>query len=354
VPLSLEVTNETKGEGLSSYPVKVKVMAASAGGEAKVLRTLDLRTAQGGALRAEVDAPPGSAVSAEVSFRGVSYESAPAAVKGGEREIRVSVPVYDITDSGDNVSVAERRITLMPGDGGFVRAYDTLVVENRGDRTYVGKWSDELDVTQVLHIPMPGGYMLSGLGGIANDRVLTLGNALVTQEDIKPGRLEISTSYAVTSHTGFFDFALLSSPGAPETLSLTVLFPEAEGWRFKAGGLKEAGQYNYGGRAFRVFKGRPGSAVRMKIYGPGYVGIGGVWAVTMALVAAAALSVLVLFKKPLRLWHLARERSRLEALLEGLREEARDEEAVDYYYPLARALEGRLREIDQRLGAGRA
>lgn len=352
----LEATNATKGEGLSSYPVKIRVLgpAARPGEDPEVLETLEMRTGPDGSLSAEVEAPPGSAISAEASFRGVSYRSEPVVVKTAGEELSVRLPVYDITDSGREVFVSSRQITITPGDGGFVRAYETLVVENRGDRTYIGKWSDDLDVTRVLHIPMPEGYMLSGVGGVSGDRVLTLGGAVVTREEIRPGSHEIRLGYSVTSHTGFFDFALLSSRDAPETLELTVLFAEAEGWRFKPGGLESAGQYSSGGNTYRVYRGEPGNALRMKIYGPGYVATGGVWAVTMALVLVAALSVLVLFKKPLRLWHLARERSRLEAVLEDLQEEAGEKDARGYYAPLARTIEGRLREIDERLGTGHA
>lgn len=352
VTLRVELSNATKGQKLSSYPVNVKVIEAS-GNKAAASRSTEFRTGPDGALKADVKAGPGDTVTAEVNYRGIEYSSEPIVVKSASEPLAISLPVYDITDDREGVSISERQIFLVPGSEKFLKAYETIVVENTGDRTYVGKFNDKLDVSQVLFIPMPEGYMLNGLSGMPADRIITVNGGLVTRQEIKPGKLELSLGYLVSSDTGLFDFTLVGSREAPETREVTVLFPGQDGWEMKARGLRRAGDYKTEGMTFGLWKG-PGEAVRMKIFGPNYVGTTGVWAMTMALSIAGAVAVLLVFRRNIRLWHLARERSRLRSVLRRLEEETPDRESRNYYAPFAKTIKGRLREIERRLGGEHA
>ncbi|MEJ2191722.1 MAG: hypothetical protein P8Y39_05150 [Nitrospirota bacterium] len=347
--VTVEVTNGTSGEPMASHPLSLSVGSLTARGDFEARESRTVKTDDGGVYSGSLDVAPGEELRARAVHRGISYSA--MAEASGNKDLALSLPVYEITDHREGVSVEERSMYVVPKGERFVQVYETLTVVNRGTKTYVGKWSDDLSATQVLFIPMPKYYMLTSLEGIPQGKALTAEKGIVTLKELKPGTHRIALGYFVQSDTGRFDLSLLSAPGAPETRSLVLAFSEEKGWNLKAGGLTRTGLSEAGGRAFRVYKGSPGSAAHITLYGPSYVNTAGIWSLSVGLLFLASLAGVVLLREPGRRWSLRRERRRLEALLERFDEEAREGEVRRYYHPFAQVLRERLREIEQRYGA---
>jgi hypothetical protein len=286
----------------------------------------------------------------EVNYRGIPYESGVLTVRTGRESFSLSLPVYELTDDREQVVIAERETVLVPQNERIIQVFETLTVENTGNRTYIGKFSDELDVNKVLFVAMPRGYQLQGLDGVPSSEVLTLNSGLATRHAVTPGTRRIVLTYAVRSDTGFFDLSLFEAADSPETRYLSVLFPEAPDWDIRTGDLREAGSRQFGEQRYTEWKGTFGSVNRIRVYGPTYTPRTRIWTVTLALVLLLALIGLALLRQPGRNWYLLREHRRLETLLEEMKNGLSESGLTEYYGPFLATIEERLREIDARLG----
>jgi hypothetical protein len=259
------------------------------------------------------------------------------------------VPVYDISDRKETIAITERSVTVVPRDERVIQVYEELKVENSGNTTYVGKFNDELDLTQVLHIPLPAGYSLNSLQGIPYSMTYTLGNALVTREDIKPGKHTLSIYYKLISDTGFFDLSMFSQKDAPEIRYLSLNFPQDKTWKIKLSGLKSAGEQIMGDKTFNTWKGIAGSVTHIKVYAPSYRSITLFWSALLIPIFGIALGTLYVCKVPVKQWYMKRERKRLKSILSDINEETAETGKDKFYRPFTNIITGRLKEIDQRL-----
>lgn len=346
--LKVDIVNATKNEKMVSYPFSVKVMDPSQG--LNSAQTLELQTGPDGNFEGVIAVTPQKSVRVDVNYRGISYSSQPRAVRTGTENLSFLVPVYSITDRKEDTIVTERVITLIPRDDRVIQVFEHLRVENSGNATYVGKFNDELDLNQVLFIPMPAGYMLTSLQGIDSSRVYTLSNALVSREEIKPGTHSVRLNYHIISDTGLFDFTLLSQKDAPETRYISLYFPKDSKWDMELSQFKPAGEQVMGNKTYSMWKGLASTAVRMKVYGPTYERTTSLWIFSILLLFGVSIAALYLCRIPVRLWFIKREKKRLETILSGLSDGADEKEFNEYYRPFIRVIRGRLEEIDQRLG----
>ena len=213
----------------------------------------------------------------------------------------------------------------------------------------MGKFNDDLDVTQALYIPMPRGYVLEGLQGIPTTGIYTLSSSIVSKNDIKPGIHEANLYYRVSSDTGFFDFSLFTQKDAPETKYISLYFPKDKKWKIHTSSLKSAGEENIGNRTYSAWKGTADSVLRIKVYSPAYEGLISRWAISIILIFGVLLTVMYFCRTPIKLWHLKREKKRLESLLSGLNDTAGKNEVREEYQSFAGIIRGRLKEIEQKV-----
>jgi hypothetical protein len=350
VLLEVDVTNATNDKKLVSYPFTVKISSIDSQNRPHNPKTLKFQTGQDGGYESEIAVETGKMIEIEVNYRGISYYSRAGEVKDSTEKHSFNVPVYDISDKKENIIVSERNITLVPKNEGLVQVFEKLKIENSGSTTYVGKFNDELDVTQVLYIPMPRGYELTGLRGITSSRVYTLSGGIVSKEEIKPGIHEIFMYYNVLSDTGFFDFSLFTQKDAPEIRFVSLYFPVEKKWKIKSSDLKSAGEQVFGNRSFNIWKGSVDSALRIKIYGPTYEGIISRWFISILLIFSVLLTVLYLCRSPIKMLHLKREKKRLETVLSGIKHEASGDKMRGDYLTFLQIIRGRLKEIEHKLG----
>lgn len=350
VILKVKITNATKGENMSSYPFDVVIDDSISSPKRGSTKALTFQTGPEGMYKGDLDIQENKKLTVEVNYRGIKYRSQTVEVKNSVDHLSLPVPVYDISDRSENIAITERFVTVVPHDDkAIIQVYEQLEVDNSGDKTYVGKFNDELDLTQVLHIPLPAGYSLNGLQGISYQMTYTLGNALVTREDIKPGKHRLSIYYRLVSDTGFFDLSMFSQKDAPEIRNMSLYFPQKTDWKIKLSGLKSAGDHTMGDKTFDAWKGRGDSVTKVRVYAPSYRNPTLFWSALLIPIFGIAFGTLYVCNGPIRQWNMKRERKRLETILADINDNAEEAGKGEFYRPFTNIITSRLKEIDQRL-----
>ncbi len=342
---SVSIRNVTKQETLAKYPVTVSVGNKDGQGKFKPQRTVESRTREDGIAVGEINQAGKSLLWAEVLYRGVHYRSKPVRMVSGREEYALQVPVYEITDVNPGVSIESRQMIVLTKNERSLEIYETLVVTNKSEMTYVGRFNDELDLNQVLFIPMPSGYMLYGFSGYEKQKIRTLGSGLATQNEVLPGSHEINIHYYIQSDTGEFDLDLLSQKDAPEINSFTLFFPKENAWKLKQSALSKSGEEFINKIPYTILKGKPGSALRITVFGPTYEGGFGLWHVSIILSFVLALITLFLARESIRSRALAREEQRLEDLIEELDQESSDNGMDGKYAFMRQTIKKRMEYI---------
>jgi hypothetical protein len=342
---STTVFNGSKKAVLPDYPVTVRITEKNNGRSQQTYSEQQGRTDSQGVFEGEITAPAGKIIIAEINYRGISYFSKPVITENKRRHYDLAVQGYEITSSHAEVGVPSRTMLITPKDEQTLEVYDSMQVINRGNSTYVGSFNDELDLSQVLHIPVPESYRLRGFQVSGQSpRIRTLGKAIVSQNAIKPGISQISMRYLVVSDIGFFNLSLFSQKDTPEVQEMNLYFPAASKWRVKPANLKPADQETLGNTTYQIWKGRPGSVLRLKTYSPAYIGGFNFWHVSIILAFLVAGSCLLLARKKINHWYLIQEEKKLKKLQNLIIRETDDQELAEYYQPFKLILDSRLQE----------
>ncbi len=323
---SAMIINITKDVVVSDYPVSVRVANTKNGRLQETIREIEGRTNSEGLFVSEIETPAGKVIVAEVNYRGFAYFSKPVISRDKQQHYDLAVEVYEITSSDADVFLPSRTMVITPIDERTLEIFDSLEVKNSGDKTYVGTFNDKLDLTQVLHIPVPESYMLRGFqAGGMSPRIRRLGRAIVSQNEIRPGASQITMRYLVTSDIGFFNLSLFSQEDTPVIEELNLYFPAAGEWQLKLATLKPAGEETLGNTNYRTWKGQPGSVLRLKAYGPTYAGGFNFWHVAIILAFLVAGVCLLLARKKINLWYLSQVEKKLKKLQAMLSQETDDQ-----------------------------
>jgi hypothetical protein len=343
------VTNRSKGEKLPHYPFSVKIVNPKADGTFDTVKTILIDTDSSGYYEGTIDGSSGKAIVGELNYRGITYFSPHIRIDKTEKKYILDLSVYEITDNMEYITIPERVIIASPVDAKTIQIFEKMVIENRGNVSYVGKFNEELDIHQVLYIPVPQWYRLTQVQGINTQKIFTYNKGIISQEGIIPGKREIFLGYTVRSDTGFFDLTLFSQKDSPHAKNLSFMFQQADGWSVKIPSFRRAGDEKLYGTSYNTWKGRAGSLVRIKVYSPEHQGLFSVW--TAGLVVASVVAILGLFlgRNSIRLRQLRNESRRLKMILSRLQEEADSDDLREYYLPYKQAIETRLSSIQDRL-----
>jgi hypothetical protein len=343
------VTNGSKNEKLPNYPVSVKIVNPRTDGTFDTVKTLSIDTDSAGFYEGTIDGSSGKAIVGELNYRGITYFSPLIGIDKAEKKYSLDLSVFEITDKMENITISERMMIASPVDARTIQVFEKIVIENNGNASYVGKFNEELDVHQVLYIPVPQWYRLTQVQGINTRKIFTYNRGIISQEGIIPGKREILFGYTVRSDTGLFDLTLFSQKDSPYVENFSFMFQQADGWRVKIPRFTMAGDEELFGTSYSTWKGRAGSLVKIKVYGPEYQGLFGVW--TAGLVVASVVAILGLFlgRNSIRLWQLRNESRRLTMILSRLQDEADSDDLKEYYLPYKQAIETRLSAVQDRL-----
>lgn len=340
---SIKALNRTKGKPLSDYPVSVQVLNKDQRGRYSTVRSIEARTNSSGVATGQVDTSGGAFVGLEVIYRGVKYRS--GVLPADASSFPFDVSVFEITDKYDNVRLTSRRMIVLAKNARTLEVYETIEVQNTGDRVFVGKFNDELDATQVLFIPMPYGYSLNSFSGYQSPKVRNFGRGIITQNEIHPGTHEINLYYFVMSDIGKFDMTLFTEKDAPEIDMLTLFFPNDDSWSLKQSSLKKTGTQMVNDKPYEIYKGTPSSAVKLLVFGPSYGGGLGIWHVSIALALILAVGFLYFAKDYMAELQLSAEEKRITALMDDYKDYAQEAQNKGLYRPMAEALQKRLDEL---------
>jgi hypothetical protein len=347
--IRVNINNISRNEKITDYPYTIKIIEKSSESGDKLLKNFDFRTDALGVSEEVIDVPPGKHIFGEANYRGITYQSPPFQVKEELRNYPLDILVYDITDKNDLIRISDTTMMVSPLDAGTLQISEILRIENRGNLTYVGKFNDELDVNQVLYIPVPQGYRFQYIDGIKSDRVSTFNRGIVTQEEIIPGITEVRIGYVVRSDTGVFDLSLFTEKDSPQAENMTILFQDKEDWKVKISHLKQAGSRNFYGKKYKLWKGNSRSVIPIEIIGPTYTNTFFIWGSALFTAFVVSAGILYFGKKGFVRWQLTREKMRIQELIARLRTEADKEDLRGYYSPFKETLENRMKEIDQGL-----
>lgn len=203
--------------------------------------------------------------SVRVLYKGVEYFS-PQVSFGDKKELRLPLTVYETTDQDTEVSVKMHHVVMKVEDGDLW-VQEMMMVENRGDRVYVGLREVEPQKREVLRISLPDkATALELTKSLMRCCIVTTGGGFIDTMDIKPGEKELSFAYKV-------DFRS-SSYGLAKTLFTKTesfnFFITDDGIKAKSDSLKFDGVVSNKGVQYLHFGGRdlgPGSRVGVELSG---------------------------------------------------------------------------------------
>lgn len=349
ISFDVTVTNRSKDEKLPNYPVSVKIVNPRTDGTFDTVQTLSFDTDSTGFFEGTIDASSGKVIVGELNYRGITYFSPRIRIDKEEKKYSLDFSVFEITDNMVDITIPERKMIVSPVDARTIQVFEKMIIENKGNVSYVGKFNEELDIHQVLYIPVPQWYRLNQVQGIDTRKIFTYNRGIISQEGIIPGKKEILLGYTVRSDTGLFDLTLFSQKDSPHVKNLSFLFQQTDGWSVKIPHLIMAGDENLFGTSYGTWKGRAGNLVPIKVYGPDHQGLFSVW--TIALVVASVVAVMGLLggRNAIKLWKLRNERSRLQMILSRLKDEADCDDLREYYLPYKQTIESRINAIQERL-----
>ncbi len=147
-----------------------------------------------------------SQASASTAYQGVKYESDPVMLAPGADSVEIPLAVYEATSSSEKVVVSFHHSVLRPMKGA-VRVTEMLMLDNRGDRTYVGRRELQPGLRAVFEYALPPGYRQLELGrGLMACCVMQLDGKLIDTMELKPGRRTIQFRYVIPATEGKLPF----------------------------------------------------------------------------------------------------------------------------------------------------
>jgi len=201
--VSVKVVNQTPGAlNPAGLAVSLKLSQGEESRSYGPVRTDDHGVANFDipAVTAEVQA------SASTAYQGVKYESDPVSLAPGTASVEIPLPVYEATSSSDQVVVTFHHSVLRPMKGSL-QVTEMLMLENRGDRTYVGKRELQPGLRAVFEYALPPGYQQLELGtGLMACCVVQLDGKLIDTMELKPGPRTVQFRYVIPAAEGELPF----------------------------------------------------------------------------------------------------------------------------------------------------
>ncbi|MFQ5901007.1 MAG: hypothetical protein ACE5IH_05565, partial [Thermodesulfobacteriota bacterium] len=287
----------------------------------------------------------------ETAYRGTTY-STPFQPVEDKGEYRFTLPVYELSDREDLVSIKERTVFIKSIEGGTIAISETITISNTGNKTYVGRFNDEEDLHQVVRIGMPGGYERPTIDGVDLKDIIPRGDGLVINERVKPGEKDIFLSYKLRTDIGFFEFHFPVT--TPYERFRLLLSPDID-WKVKTIRLKKKGNVKMGGVDYLQWEGgdlKKGAIVIVRLKSPEKGGVIGINELSIlgGLILGLAVAGIYL-KKVRRPSDIAEQKEYLIDIVENLNEQTKDLETTKKLYaPYRETLLKRIQEIDSILG----
>lgn len=160
-----------------------------------------------------------------VQFAGVTYQEFGPQMTAEQPNAAIDIKLYDVTEEEPEWRVAMRQAIASPGQQSVVVS-ETVVVENMGDRTWLGGAVDDRGNRTTVRLSLPRGADRVNLDAGFHGWCCTefKGGVLGVQMPLMPERVTFRYSYEVPVSG---DGALLEFGSVAPTSALSVLVPES-------------------------------------------------------------------------------------------------------------------------------
>ena len=129
--------------------------------------------------------------------QGVQYVSGKMVFLPGEDKITVDLPVYDATNSDENISLPSLNVIIYPDDdGASVNVTSLYVFENSGNTVFTGKQTDSDTTTLVFSIPEKA-ENIAFSDGLNPEAVERKGEKLYNKLPFLPGMKRVALGYSL-------------------------------------------------------------------------------------------------------------------------------------------------------------
>jgi len=198
-------------------------------------------------------------------YQGVEYYS-PTVAFEDKKELLLDLSVYEPTDKDTQIFVKMHHV-FMEFKEGVLFIQEIMVLENHGDRVYVGSREVEPGKKEVLRISLPKkATAFEPLKGLMGCCIVQTEDGFIDTMDIKPGRKEIRFSYKVDYGSSRYK---LSKRLYAKTESIDFLIPD-KGIKAKSDMLEFRGSMGNPGQRFLHLKGKDlvkGSRIVLELKG---------------------------------------------------------------------------------------
>ncbi len=181
----------------------------------------------------------GYTYSLKISYAEIDYYSSVFIFKEEQQEIPVEMFVYEKTDSNEHISV-KRHHAVIDEEEGILWAQEVLIVENAGNRVYVGSEEIAPGKKETLRISVPSQAQdMRLLGGLGSSYLVETEDGFVDTLDIKPGRKEVIFGYRIgpTASTITLVKKVYATTGSLDFLIANLKGIQAEGENLEYLGL---------------------------------------------------------------------------------------------------------------------
>jgi hypothetical protein len=138
----------------------------------------------------------GETLIARIVYEDVAYSSEPATVESAQDELALEVIVYETTEDPSTVEVAQLHV-FVSSVGDRVRVGEYHLINNIGDRTYVGQRDPESGRSLTLSYALPeGAEALTFDGAGFGERFVEREGGFADAEPILPGASTVETLFS--------------------------------------------------------------------------------------------------------------------------------------------------------------
>lgn len=252
------LTNNTPG-GRGVGGVEIALIASR--GEKEERQTT--RTDPKGAFRF-TNVAPEERYRVNLRYQGAEYNTE-VTFKPGEGKRRIEIPVYDATDDPGVLRVKVHHLLMEAGEGSLL-VKELLLVENVGDRAFIGARPVGQGRRATLQFTLPkGADGLQYLSGLMECCIVPMGSGFVDTMDVKPGVREIGFAYTLKSGSDRYTFV---RPLDYPTEGVNVFVNggvKAEGPTLEARGTVEIQGQRYLHLSGKALK--PGTSLTVQLHG---------------------------------------------------------------------------------------
>ena len=208
------------------------------------------------------DIPVGIGVSPLVRVRhaGVQYQDSAPDMSPENTSAKVDITVYEVTDEMPAWKYVMRHMVVEQRAGQYV-ASEVVVVENLGDKTWLGEPADMLKRRATVPLPLPAGAsdveLVQGFHGWCCSAMK--GSVLQVQMPFMPGKMTYKFAYRVAPKDGVLDLRV----AMPREAGSAAFFVPDDGTTLEPVQVSEAGADTSGSQKLKMFEAKAVPALKM-------------------------------------------------------------------------------------------